>query len=78
MRVRSYAVPLLVGLLSLLMPCAVSAQLEKAPRTKSGFVATPEGVKIHYLEAGHNLPDGRSAIPQSPSILFVPGWTMPA
>ena len=65
---------------------------------KSGFVTTADGVKIHYLEAGHArtfpsaqvgnpLPSG--TVPtkgniavtnpnQFPSILFIPGWTMPA
>lgn len=49
------------------------AQQPRAMATKSGFVTTAEGVKIHYLEAG---PRGYSA--QAPAILFVPGWTMPA
>ena len=66
--------------------------------TKSGFVTTSDGVKIHYLEAGRQksfpsaevgnpLPAGTVATKgniavtnpnQFPSILFVPGWTMPA
>lgn len=33
---------------------------------KSGFFTTSDGVKLHYLEAGHG-----------PAIVFVPGWTMP-
>lgn len=47
------------------------AQQPRAMATKSGFVTTAEGVKIHYLEAG---PGGYSG----QAILFVPGWTMPA
>jgi non-heme chloroperoxidase len=38
-----------------------------ARSTKGGFVTTPDGVRIHYLEAG-----------RGPALLFVPGWTMPA
>lgn len=66
--------------------------------TKSGFITTPDGIKIHYLEAGHTkifasaqvgnpLPAGTLPTKgnisvtnpnQFPSILFIPGWTMPA
>jgi non-heme chloroperoxidase len=35
--------------------------------TKSGFIKTSDGVRIHYLEAGSGRP-----------IVFIPGWTMPA
>jgi non-heme chloroperoxidase len=42
-----------------------SAPIAKA--TKSAFFKTSDGIWIHYLEAG----SGRS-------ILFIPGWTMPA
>ncbi len=41
--------------------------------TKSGFVTTSDGVRIHYLEAGLQSPATKS-----PALLFVPGWTMPA
>jgi microsomal epoxide hydrolase len=59
----------LTGLLALLLlPLMVTAQSGK---TRSGFVNTADGVKIHYLEAG---PKQAAA----PAILFVPGWTMPA
>ncbi len=71
---------------------------KKTPGVKSGFITTPDGVKIHYLEAGKSvsapsaevgnpLPAGTvptkgnvalSAPSRFPSILFVPGWTMPA
>lgn len=37
---------------------------------KSGFVAATDGVRIHYIDAG--------ATSQPASILFVPGWAMPA
>ncbi len=41
--------------------------------TTSGFVATPDGVNIHYLTAAP--PESSAA---GPSLLFIPGWTMPA
>jgi non-heme chloroperoxidase len=44
---------------------ATPSALAKA--TKSAFFKTSDGIWIHYLEAG----SGRS-------ILFIPGWTMPA
>src|SRR2546426_12749850 len=50
-----------------------SAQANKGVTPKSGFVTTPDGMKIHYIEAG---PAER--VTNSPAILFVPGWTMPA
>lgn len=48
---------------------AALAAPSRASQTKSGFVTAADGVKIHYLEAGQE---------RAPSILFVPGWTMPA
>jgi non-heme chloroperoxidase len=41
--------------------------------TRSGFVITRDGVRIHYLEAGPRTQAGKTV-----PILFVPGWTMPA
>jgi non-heme chloroperoxidase len=38
-----------------------------AATVKSGFFTTSDGVRLHYLESG-----------AGPTILFVPGWTMPA
>lgn len=38
-----------------------------APKKKSGFVRSSDGVRLHYLEAG-----------SGPALLLVPGWTMPA
>jgi len=38
------------------------------PNWNSGFATASDGVKIHYLEAGRG----------TPSVLFVPGWLMPA
>jgi len=50
-----------------------SAQANKGVTPKSGFVTTPDGIKIHYLEAGP-----AEDVANFPAILFVPGWTMPA
>jgi non-heme chloroperoxidase len=45
-----------------------------ASMSESGFVTSTDGVKIHYIEAGR--PKATSGV--QPTILFVPGWTMPA
>ncbi len=58
---------------------------------RSGFVDTPDGERIHYLEvspserveraASANLddePDDASAAADRPALLFVPGWMLPA
>jgi len=50
-----------------------STQANKGVTPKSGFVTTPDGMKIHYIEAGP-----AESVRNSPAILFVPGWTMPA
>jgi microsomal epoxide hydrolase len=38
-----------------------------AAGSKSGFIKTSDGIRIHYLEAGNGKP-----------LVFIPGWTMPA
>lgn len=55
----------LVAAVALLTPGG-SAQAEKTEATKSGFVTSADGAKIHYIEAG-----------KGSAILFVPGWSMP-
>lgn len=62
----------------------VAAESPTVPGTKSGFVTTPDGVKIHYLTAGKMKGEvtSRTESPDrdvtlTPNILFVPGWTMP-
>ena len=57
---------LAVILLCILSVSSVLAQTT-ARTTKSGFIKTSDGVRIHYLEAGSGRP-----------IVFIPGWTMPA
>lgn len=51
-------------LLSVLLAAPV---LHGAAAVKDGSFTTSDGVKLHYLESG-----------VGPTILFVPGWTMPA
>jgi microsomal epoxide hydrolase len=67
-----------------------AAEAPKIPGTRSGFVTTADGVKIHYLEAGrvgvktNTSKEGTelkmvvSLDPERPTMLLVPGWTMPA
>jgi microsomal epoxide hydrolase len=44
-----------------------TAALRGATTVKSKFFTTSDGVRLHYLEAG-----------AGPTLLFIPGWTMPA
>ena len=54
---------------ALLVLCVLlmTPALHGAAAVKDGFFTTSDGVKLHYLESG-----------AGPTILFVPGWTMPA
>lgn len=49
-----------------LLVSRAEARTEKPSATKSGFVTSADGAKIHYIEAG-----------KGPAILFVPGFTAP-
>src|SRR3989441_9834022 len=66
-------------IITLLLGCSAvgahssSARANKGVTPKSGFVTTPDGIKIHYLEAGP-----AEGVADSPALLFVPGWAMPA
>src|SRR2546427_12348659 len=66
-------------IITLLLGCSAvgahssSAQANKGVTPKSGFVTTPDGIKIHYLEAGPAEGVGNFS-----AILFVPGGTIPA
>lgn len=73
---------------SVLLLCLglATAAFAQVPDTKSGFVSTADGVKIHYLEAGTpiqvttrngTLPPVKGQVWPKPTLLFVPGWTMP-
>lgn len=75
--------------LGLALASAASAQ-KKTEKSKSGFVTTADGIKIHYIEAGMPARTAHLSISKEPmgeagistskgtDILFVPGWTMPA
>jgi pimeloyl-ACP methyl ester carboxylesterase len=53
------------------LPMVAMAQAGGKSGRESGFVTTPDNIRIHYISAG-------AASSSSPSILFIPGWTMPA
>jgi non-heme chloroperoxidase len=60
------------GLMAGLMP-AVARPARAATAVASRFFVTSDGVRLHYLLAGPTAP---RASPHT--IVFVPGWTMPA
>jgi non-heme chloroperoxidase len=60
--VRKTRYALLLLFILLLQPL-----LHAAATVKNEFFTTSDGVRLHYLESG-----------AGPTILFVPGWTMPA
>lgn len=83
---------------SVARPAPVVPAKDKNPRPRSGFVASWDGTKIHYIESGRSkTPVGDAEVGNPlpptvtitkgqisvtgphrfPSILFVPGWTMP-
>ncbi|MGH9778218.1 MAG: alpha/beta fold hydrolase [Candidatus Acidiferrales bacterium] len=86
---RGVAISLVVLGVCLAFAAPGAAASTLIPVTKSGFVTTADGVKIHYLEAGTGSTRGKvgwfgdpprfavSADAKTPVILFVPGWTMP-
>jgi len=59
-------------LVLLLFLAPLAAQGSNEPARADGFITTPDGIKIHYLEA---RPSAASS--NGPTLLFVPGWTMP-
>jgi microsomal epoxide hydrolase len=74
------------ALLFVLAALSSAAAKDKGPATRSGFVRSWDGAQIHYIEAGrlkmpHPATNGNisaSGPQQTFSILFVPGFTMPA
>jgi non-heme chloroperoxidase len=54
------------SILIILLLCVLNVPGVIAQTTKSGFVKTSDGVRIHYVEAGEGRP-----------IVFIPGWMMP-
>lgn len=79
---------ILLALLSL--PATVIAGSSPELKVGNGFITTRDGVKIHYLIAGtpgsqwhvkvSGKPMGEAQVAPTagPTLLFVPGWTMPA
>ena len=63
MRMHATILAILLAVACTLSPMATWAQGE----FESRHFVTTDGVKLHYLEAG-----------SGPSLVFVPGWTMPA
>lgn len=54
---------------------AAPAPVHLPAGTRSHWLTTSDGTRLHYLEAGPR----RGTLPQPPTTLaFVPGWTMPA
>src|SRR4051812_31567292 len=54
--------------LVLILACVAPAS-EAELAIQSRFFVTSDGVRLHYLEAGS---------PRAPTLVLVPGWTMPA
>jgi pimeloyl-ACP methyl ester carboxylesterase len=59
------------ALIFVCLPIAAMAQAGGKSGRESGFVTTPDNIRIHYIAAG-------ASSSSSPSMLFIPGWTMPA
>lgn len=53
------------------LAAAIAGPMDSAPSSR--WFTTSDGVRLHYLEAGAALRDSGT-----PTIAFVPGWTMPA
>jgi microsomal epoxide hydrolase len=66
--VRSLAIAMAIAVALLGGLCGVAAA-QTVPGTQSRFFTTSDGVRLHYLEAGPR---------EANTIVFVPGWTMPA
>lgn len=45
---------------------------------RSGYVDTPDGERIHYLEVGPAAGEAETDARERPSLLFIPGWMLPA
>jgi len=53
---------LIVGTASFWLPAANASPAGDGNSTKSGFITTPDGVKIHYIESGHTKVGMRGAV----------------
>jgi non-heme chloroperoxidase len=54
------------SILTILLLCVLTGPGAIAQTTKSGFIKTCDGIRIHYVEAGEGRP-----------VVLVPGWRMP-
>jgi microsomal epoxide hydrolase len=61
--------PIRALILCLLLLAAPFARAQSLPGTTDRYFITSDNVRLHYLEAGP---------PLAPTIVMVPGWTMPA
>ena len=80
---RSILTSCFLMLVGLSVAVSAFARQRYVKDTFSDFITTADGVKIHYIEEQPRIDGGpmdRSSIlkMEAPSILFVPGWTMPA
>lgn len=66
---RRFAVVLVASLLSALAPAAHAQRRQPARPWVDRWFVTSDSVRLHYLSAGKGT---------GPTIIFVPGWTMPA
>jgi non-heme chloroperoxidase len=57
------------GVLCVVLAVGLCGRDASAQSARSVFVTTPDGAKIHCIDAGRG---------PAPAVLFVPGWTMPA
>lgn len=72
---------LLCSVLLALTACLAPVARTDVPNRLDGFVTSWDGARIHYVEAGSTINTEKPVsehLRQTPSILFVPGYTMPA
>jgi len=73
MNLKHFRNSLVLVLISVCVPISAAAQSTGKNDRQSNFVTTPDNIRIHYIEAG-----ARPASSSAPTLLFIPGWTMPA
>ena len=71
MNFKPFRNSVVLALIFACLPMLTMAQAGGKSGRESGFVTTPDNIRIHYIAAG-------AASSSSPSMLFIPGWTMPA
>ena len=70
MNFKPFRNSVVLALIFACLPMLTMAQAGGKSGRESGFVTTPDNIRIHYIAAG-------AASSSSPSMLFIPGWTMP-